>query len=183
MTDVTGFGLAGHGSEMAEGSNLTVVFDTRCFPRVAGIEALANPSHHNKASKANREFLEGRVKVASDADEIGWELAFDAQTSGGLLIAVDPNHVERLIRAWPIEVRRRRPLWDMLRSGEGRSRLFSREHEERGSAESTSPFAQLIGPQRRRGSGRVRAWTDNRSSGEFSTRSGTRRIMSSNPAV
>jgi selenide,water dikinase len=97
LTDVTGFGLAGHASEMAEGSGVTVEIDTHSLPRIAGSEPLADPRFHTRASKGNRAFLDGRLEIASSADPLGVEYAFDAQTSGGLLIAVDPAHADRLI--------------------------------------------------------------------------------------
>jgi selenide,water dikinase len=97
LTDVTGFGLAGHAAEMAEGSGVTIVLESRLLPRIEGSEALANPAFYTRASKGNRAFLEGRIAIHDSADPLGVEYAFDAQTSGGLLIAVDPGHVDRLI--------------------------------------------------------------------------------------
>jgi selenide, water dikinase len=97
LTDVTGFGLAGHASEMAEAANVTLELETRSFPRIDGIELLAKPEFHNRATKSNREFLEGRVDVGASAEQLGLELAFDPQTSGGLLIAVDPRRRDQLI--------------------------------------------------------------------------------------
>jgi selenide,water dikinase len=97
LTDVTGFGLAGHASEMAEAARVTIVLDTATLPIIIGAEALANPRYYNRASKSNREFLQGRLQVEPTADPLRVEFVFDAQTSGGLLIAVDPDHRERLI--------------------------------------------------------------------------------------
>jgi selenide,water dikinase len=97
VTDVTGFGLAGHASEMAEGSGLTLVLETAKLPRIAGAEALAVPRFHSRASKTNRTFLEGRSRIEASADPIGLEFAYDPQTSGGLLIAVAPEYASRLV--------------------------------------------------------------------------------------
>lgn len=97
LTDITGFGLAGHASEMAEGSGLTVEIDTHALPFIAGSEKLAQPKFHTRASKTNRAFLEGRLMIEPSANPLGLEFGFDAQTSGGLLIAVDPAHADRLI--------------------------------------------------------------------------------------
>jgi selenide,water dikinase len=96
-TDVTGFGLAGHAAEMAEAATLTVELDTRALPRIDGIDPLVVPRYHTRASKTNRAFLEGRLQIEPNADPIGVELAFDAQTSGGLLLAVDPDHAAKLV--------------------------------------------------------------------------------------
>ena len=97
-TDVTGFGLAGHGSEMAEGSRLTLRFFTRELPRIAGVDPLVNPAYHTRATRTNRKFLEGRLRIELSADPFGVELAFDAQTSGGLLIAVDEGSADSLVK-------------------------------------------------------------------------------------
>lgn len=99
VTDVTGFGLAGHASEMAEGAGLTVEIDLDAIPLIEGSEPLAIPRFFTRASKTNREFLHGRLLIEPGADPVRLEFAFDAQTSGGLLIAVDPGHVQRLVEA------------------------------------------------------------------------------------
>ncbi len=99
VTDVTGFGLVGHASEMAEGSGLTLEIVTGDLPKISGAESLAVPRHHNRASRSNREFLEGRLRIEPSADALGQEFAFDPQTSGGLLIAIDPDRVGALVAA------------------------------------------------------------------------------------
>ena len=99
MTDVTGFGLAGHAFEMAEGAGLTIHLRTADLPRFSGIAALLNPKYHSRASRSNREFLGDRCHIEPGADGDGVELAFDPQTSGGLLIAVEPRSADGLIAA------------------------------------------------------------------------------------
>jgi selenide,water dikinase len=99
LTDVTGFGLAGHATEMAEGSRVTIELDTAAFPIIEGVEPLAIPLYFNRANKTNREFLQGRLRIEPTIEPLRVEFAFDAQTSGGLLIAVDPCHADRLIEA------------------------------------------------------------------------------------
>jgi selenide, water dikinase len=97
VTDVTGFGLAGHASEMAEGARLTFEIDVASLPVIAGVEPLAIPRYFTRASKSNRAFLDGRLRIEPTADPSRLEFAFDAQTSGGLLIAVDPRNLGRLL--------------------------------------------------------------------------------------
>ncbi len=97
LTDVTGFGLAGHAAEMADGSGMTLVIETRALPRIAGSEPLAISAFHTRASVGNRAVLEGKLRIETGADLLGLEYAFDAQTSGGLLIAVEPDYVHRLM--------------------------------------------------------------------------------------
>lgn len=97
VTDVTGFGLAGHALELARGAGVAIALDTRSFPKIAGSEPLAVARYRTRGSKNNRAFVEPYLEVAPDADPLGLEYAFDAQTSGGLLIAVAHAHAGPLV--------------------------------------------------------------------------------------
>ncbi|WP_205678650.1 selenide, water dikinase SelD [Aquisphaera insulae] len=99
LTDVTGYGLAGHASEMADGSGVTIELDAGTLPAIEGVAELAIPKFHTRASRTNREFLRDKMEVAAEADPLGVELVYDPQTSGGLLIAVDQRSVDRLVEA------------------------------------------------------------------------------------
>ncbi len=103
VTDVTGFGLAGHAYEMARGSGHAIELDVSSLPRIEGSEPLANSRYRTRASKSNRAFVEPGLLIDAGADPLGLEYVFDAQTSGGLLIAIAPDHVARLLD----ELRRR----------------------------------------------------------------------------
>lgn len=98
LTDVTGFGLAGHAAEMADGSGVTIELDLDALPVIEGAEPLAVPKNFTRASATNRAFLSGRLDLPPDLESARLEFAFDAQTSGGLLLAVDPAHLNSLIR-------------------------------------------------------------------------------------
>jgi selenide, water dikinase len=97
LTDVTGYGLAGHACEMAEGAGLTFAIEVSKLPVIEGAESLAVPRYYTRASKTNREFLQGRLRTEPGVDPVRLEFAFDAQTSGGLLIAIAADHVSLLI--------------------------------------------------------------------------------------
>jgi selenide,water dikinase len=97
VTDVTGFGLLGHGWEMAERSEAGVRFDAGCLPSYRGALAAAETGVRTGGDARNRVHLEGRVmSTASAAVEA---LAYDPQTSGGLLAAVSPDDVAGLAEA------------------------------------------------------------------------------------
>ena len=98
LTDVTGYGLAGHACEMAEGAGLTFAIEVSKLPVIEGAEPLAVPRYYTRASKTNREFLQGRLRTEPGVDPLRLEFAFDAQTSGGLLIAIAADHVALLIQ-------------------------------------------------------------------------------------
>jgi selenide,water dikinase len=91
-TDVTGYGLAGHGWEVAERSAATVVFETSAIPLYDGALAAAAAGTRTGGDARNRTYLEGHIEVGAIDDALA-ALCFDPQTSGGLLAAVDPAAV------------------------------------------------------------------------------------------
>ncbi len=100
LTDVTGFGLAGHAFEMAEGSGLTLALDLSALPLLPGVEKLATQKQfRTRASKTNAEKVAVSLKVEGKPDPVRLEVFYDAQTSGGLLIGVDASRAEALVAA------------------------------------------------------------------------------------
>jgi len=97
-TDVTGFGLAGHASEMAEASGVTIALEISRLPLLPGAEALAREGNLTRANATNREFVLESCRIEGDADasQRGGFL-YDPQTSGGLLVALPPDHAEALV--------------------------------------------------------------------------------------
>jgi selenide, water dikinase len=98
MTDVTGFGLLGHAREMAIGSGVQLVIDTRSVPILEGAIAAAEAGCIPAGLIANREFAECIVENEAGAqiDPVVRTLLFDPQTSGGLLISVAAAHASAL---------------------------------------------------------------------------------------
>lgn len=100
-TDVTGFGLLGHLRNLLRGSRLRAQIDLRRLPLLPGaLEHLA-AGRLPGGSKANLEFVEpslARRYSSTDADAIArTKLAADAQTSGGLLVALRAEAAERMV--------------------------------------------------------------------------------------
>ena len=94
VTDVTGFGLLGHGWEIAERSNAVLSFDAGALPLYAGALDAAERGTRTGGDARNRAHLESHVRsTAADALEA---IAYDPQTSGGLLAAVDPSAMDQL---------------------------------------------------------------------------------------
>jgi len=96
-TDITGYGLIGHGNEMAEGSDVTIVFDSAAVPVLDGAREAVEAGYLTGGGKATRRFMAGRVSIAPAVGETMTSILFDAQTSGGLLIAVAPGHAAALL--------------------------------------------------------------------------------------
>ncbi len=87
-TDITGFGLGGHLLEMARGSGVTVEIDTASLPFIDNVEAFASDGLIPAGSYANRKHCACRTFVSPGVDSLRAVLVFDAQTSGGLALAV-----------------------------------------------------------------------------------------------
>ena len=97
VTDVTGYGLLGHGWEMAERSAVTLRFAAPDLPLYPGALAAAERGTRTGGDARNRTHLEGRVtSTTSMALEA---IGYDPQTSGGLLAAVSPADARRLSAA------------------------------------------------------------------------------------
>lgn len=93
-TDITGFGLGGHLLEMARGSGVTTELDTASLPFMEQTEELASFGLIPAGTYRNRDHCACRCTVADSADELRATLVFDAQTSGGLLLAVPEPRVQ-----------------------------------------------------------------------------------------
>jgi selenide,water dikinase len=99
MTDVTGFGLMGHGRELALGSGMTIEIVVEEVPRIEGALDAIHMGAIPAGLLANRDFAEC---VSADApgsqipDDLR-TLLYDPQTAGGLLISVAPDHADALL--------------------------------------------------------------------------------------
>ena len=98
-TDITGFGLAGHAHEMAEGGGVGIHIRMADVPLLPGARAHAAGTSFGGLERNQAHFLaDGRVRIEG-ADEALRTLALDPQTSGGLLVGVPPQHAEAWDRA------------------------------------------------------------------------------------
>ena len=95
-TDVTGFGLGGHGTEMADGSKKTLVIDTKALPILPDVEEYASMGLIPGGAYRNREFA-AKSGYISTAELWREDLVFDPQTSGGLLAAVPADEAEEIL--------------------------------------------------------------------------------------
>ncbi len=94
-TDVTGFGLLGHGYELAHGSSVRLELSAADLPRLPGVRALVVAGHLTGGCRRNRAWLADKVEVDSDVPADVAELAWDPQTSGGLLVSVPAEQAGR----------------------------------------------------------------------------------------
>ena len=97
-SDVTGFGLLGHAAEIAMGSGVSLEFDSANLPLLPGAVGLAEEGLLTGGCKRNRAYLADKVVVSQSVRAALEEVAYDPQTSGGLLIALPARDASRLIR-------------------------------------------------------------------------------------
>jgi selenide,water dikinase len=97
LTDVTGFGLAGHALELARGAKLTVELAWNRVPVLEGVRALAQAGLVTGASQRNWAGYGHDVELPAGFSAAEQALLTDPQTSGGLLVSCEPGKVEEVL--------------------------------------------------------------------------------------
>lgn len=98
-TDVTGFGLLGHLRNVLRGSGVAGAIDMAAVPALPGALEHAAAGRVPGGSKANLQFVRPSVVVVGQEDPVRTLLVADAQTSGGLLLAVEAGQADELVAA------------------------------------------------------------------------------------
>jgi selenide,water dikinase len=115
-TDITGFGLLGHGIEVSESSRVRLEIALRSVPFLSGALRYAKEGHFPGGSLDNQAFFRPRVEFSETIQSYAQLLLFDAQTSGGLLLMLPPSRWEEFAsRADDLEV----PVWPIGQVVEG----------------------------------------------------------------
>jgi selenide,water dikinase len=119
-TDVTGYGLIGHATEVALKSRVRLVIGASDVPLLEGAEGYARQGFLPGGARRNRAYFgEGPQRMVTrvaDVPEVIWELFFDPVTSGGLLVTVPREYVLALEAAFQ---ETGEPLWRIGRVEEG----------------------------------------------------------------
>lgn len=96
-TDITGFGLGGHLVELAEASKVTIELDAAAVPLIPGTFDLAAMGMMPAGSICNRNFYAAKTTLRPELDPILADMMFDAQTSGGLALAIPQDKLDDAI--------------------------------------------------------------------------------------
>ncbi len=96
-TDITGYGLLGHGMEMAQASRVSLEFDFEKMPFVSGARRYAEMGIFPGGAFDNKKHFEPNVKCSGSIDEPNQMLLFDPQTSGGLLLGVPQDQLDSFL--------------------------------------------------------------------------------------
>ncbi len=103
LTDVTGFGLAGHLLEICRGSKLGATIDFAALPIIANVLDLAKQGFVTGASERNWAGYGSDISIATNFGDVERNLLTDPQTSGGLLVACDPAAVDAVLAIFKAE--------------------------------------------------------------------------------
>jgi selenide,water dikinase len=98
-TDITGFGLLGHLHYLALASGVAARVDSEAVPMLPEAAMLAEAGEVPSGTRSNERFLLSRVDFAPGLEAARRTLLCDAQTSGGLMMAVPPAQLPRLLTA------------------------------------------------------------------------------------
>lgn len=98
-TDITGFGLIGHASEMAAGSGVTIELWASAVPLLPGVRQFASEFILPGGLVRNRTYMKQKAQIAPDIPQTLADILFDPQTSGGLLISVPQSEADSLLGA------------------------------------------------------------------------------------
>lgn len=96
-TDVTGFSLLGHGLEMAQGSGVTLHFETSKLMYHKEAYEFASMGFIPAGAYRNRDYTAGNVKLIGAVDRAMQDICYDPQTSGGLLISISNADAEQCL--------------------------------------------------------------------------------------
>ncbi len=106
VTDVTGYGLAGHGWEMAERSGVQLVIDADALPAYPGAREAAQRGVRTGGDPRNRTYVDRHFvdsRPEHHRDDVATAMCMDPQTSGGLLAAVSPDKVAELLASTKVK--------------------------------------------------------------------------------
>lgn len=96
-TDVTGFGIMGHGYEMASASKITIKLFKDSIPVVSGAKEFAEMGLVPAGTYNNKKYLEGKYEL-KEVPQWLEDILFDPQTSGGLLISLPRSEADKLMK-------------------------------------------------------------------------------------
>lgn len=96
-TDVTGFGLMGHGYQLAKASGVSLKINASKLPVFKKSLHCLEKGFLTKAHRSNEEYTRGKIHFATELSDLIKYLTFDPQTSGGLLLSVGLDAADQIV--------------------------------------------------------------------------------------
>ncbi len=97
-TDVTGFGFLGHTAQMVRNSGISIEIDSSAVPLFPDAAELASQGMRPAGLNRNRDFYSPYVEISDKVPSNVQDVLYDPQTSGGLLIIVEPSKADSLVK-------------------------------------------------------------------------------------
>lgn len=97
-TDLTGFGIAGHLLDMLSSGDLDCHLELNAVPLISGVLQLADMGLIPEGAYRNRIAYQDQIQIAGSPSEAAVDMLFDAQTSGGLMLAVAPEYADLMLQ-------------------------------------------------------------------------------------
>ena len=97
-TDITGFGLGGHGLEMTQGSNVSLAIDIENLPLMDSALKMYEKGMTTGVNRLNEELIQNHLSFEKELPYWHKEIVYDPQTSGGLLIALPESEADNAVR-------------------------------------------------------------------------------------
>lgn len=97
-TDITGFGLIGHAFELAKASNVTLNIESKDVPLLPDVLELIEEKMLTRGDRNNRTYVGETIRISDSVTKEMQSALFDPQTAGGLLISLEEEKAERLIK-------------------------------------------------------------------------------------
>jgi selenide,water dikinase len=97
ITDITGFGLVGHAFEMASASGVTIKIQPKSVPLLQGVDQLAKMGLLPAGLYRNKNHFSDNISSLCQKDDFLYDIIFDPQTSGGLLLSVNRTKAQTLL--------------------------------------------------------------------------------------
>ncbi len=117
-TDVTGFGILGHALHLAQGSGRTLRLESANVPLLSGARETLEKGILTKAHRSNTAYVEEFVAGREALSQTSWWTLVDPQTSGGLLLSVDPSRADELLEFVKVKFPRATRIGKVLEAGD-----------------------------------------------------------------
>lgn len=124
-TDVTGFGVAGHGFQMAKASGVTLAIYAADLPKLKNAAFALSKGILTKAHRTNREYVADDLVIDKGVSDLDQLFFYDPQTSGGLLLSVDATQASSIVLKLREKFPHSRVIGEVMPFSEKRLRLES----------------------------------------------------------
>lgn len=112
-TDITGFSLLGHMTEMATSSKVKIIIDTNKIPFLTNAMVYGEKGNFAGGAFDNRKYFSNQINISSEIGELMEMMLFDPQTSGGLILAIPPHQLEEFKS---LSILQNQPFWEIGRA-------------------------------------------------------------------